>query len=217
MKHLSYILFLIILLSFKSSDKLTGKFFNHCSNNKIEYYEFNSDGHFDYFAGCEYKIYGHGNYQLKKDKLLLKYLTLDSDKKGRFEIWGYKIANQYSDTIHLRIQGTQKQELFDGVTVHYLDSQIGGLATKNGEIKIARLNKDLIVSKLGYKDLTIPKDKILEKGILGFNVFLQDWQISFKENITDTIDFKKLGLDTLTLDNCVFVKNIESKNIIICE
>jgi hypothetical protein len=217
MKRAICILIPILFFGFTISDQLKGRFYNHTISDKIEYFDFKSNGQFEYYAECEYKRYGKGKYQIQNNNLILEYLIYDSNIKGHFDIWGYKIASQYSDTIHLRIQDSKNDNLLDSVVVHYKDSQNANLTNTNGKTKVNRYDKDLIISRIGYRDLILPKDKILNKAILGFNVFLQDWSIEFLENICDTISIKTIHRDTLMLDKCIFVKNIKPKKIMICE
>lgn len=217
MKRPICILSLIILLGFKSSDKLTGKFYNHGVYDKVENYIYKSNGQFEYFAECEYKIYGHGNYHLERGRLILKYLTYDSMEKGHFDILGYKLASQYTDTIHFKIQDSRSNELLKDVVIHYKNTQVANLTSADGEVKIARLDKDLEIKKIGYRDLIITKDKVMDYGIFGFNIFLQDWLIVFKENLSDTIAIETISSDTLLLNNCLFVKDLKPSHIIFCE
>jgi hypothetical protein len=207
----------ILLLSFKSNERLTGKYFNHTSNYRLESYDFKSNGEFEYYAECEYKLYGHGHYFLKQDSLILTYLNYESKEKGHFDIWGNMIESQNSDTINFRIQDSKSNELLNDVTIHYLGTQIGKLTNENGQTKVVRLDKDIEIVKLGYNSITISKDKIMDKDILGFNIFLQDGLIYFRENLNDTLQIEIIDTDTLMLDKSLFVKDIKSKQIILCE
>lgn len=217
MKQILYILIPLSLFGFKSSEIINGKFYNHTAGDKIEYYDFQPNGRFEYLAECEYIEYGHGKYQLKNNKLILDYLAIDEKEKGHFETREYKTSSEYSDTIYFRIQDSKTQELLEGATIYYKDTRIAALTVNDGQTKIHRENKDLIISFIGYKDLIINKNKILDKETYGFNVFLQNGLVYFKENIDDTISIKSFGVDTLILDNSMFVKDIKPKNIMICE
>jgi hypothetical protein len=217
MKRQTYILIALLLFGFKSGNNFTGRFYNHTAYDKIEYFDFKSNGRFEYYAECEYKKYGYGNYQLKNDKLILEYLTREDKEKAHFDIWGYKIANQYSDTIYLRIQDLKSKKKIDSVVLHYRNSDIATITKNVGETKMIRYDSDLIISKIGYRDLIIPKEKINNKGILGFNIFMQDWSIEFIEEITDTINVNLIHNDTLIMDNSIFLKNIKPSKIINCE
>jgi hypothetical protein len=217
MKRLTYILIALFLFGFKSGKNFTGRFYNHSAFDKIEYFDFKSNGRFEYYAECEFKKYGYGNYQLKNDKLIFEYLTRDDKEKAHFDIWGYKIGTQYSDTIYLRIQDLKNKKQIDSVVLHYKNSDIAIITKNVGDTKMIRYDNDLIISKIGYRDLIIPKEKINNKGILGFNIFMQDWSIEFIEEINDTIDVNMIHNDTLIMDNSIYVKDIKSNEIIICE
>ena len=205
-----YIFLPFVILGFRSSDKLTGRFYNLTTYEKLEFYDFQTTGKFEYYSECAYKKYGHGLFTIKDNKLILDYLTYESTEKGHFDIWK---SSQHKDSVCLTIQDSQNNELLSDITIHYEGTQNGVLTNGNKPVKIARLDKDLIISKIGYRELRIPRDKIL-KNIWGFNVFLQNWSIDFKENTKEIITIK--NLDTLVLDNCILVKGIKPK-IIICE
>lgn len=216
-RRLTYVLIALLLLGFKSDKYFTGRFYNHTAFDKIEYFDFNSNGRFEYYAECEIKKYGYGNYQLKNDKLILEYSTIDENDKGHFDIWGYKIATQYSDTIYLRIQDLKTQKQIDSAVLHYKSSDIAIITKNYVETKLIRYDNDLIISKIGYRDLTIPKEKIINKGILGFNIFMQDWSIEFIEEKTDTINVNMIDNDTLIMDNSIYIKNIKPSKVMTCE
>lgn len=217
MKRLFYILIPLILIGFKSGEKLKGRFYNHTAFDKIEYFDFKSNGKFEYYAECEYEKYGYGKYQLKNDKLILEYLTKDYEKKGHFDILGYKIATQYSDTIIIHIHDLENSKPLDSATVHYIGTRNATISDSSGGVRILRKNNDLRISLVPYRNLLIPKEKIIDKGIMGFNVFLQDWGIYFVENICDTIDINFVSKDTLKMYNSIYVKDIESNKMINCE
>ncbi|MEN8120538.1 MAG: hypothetical protein ABFS35_09340 [Bacteroidota bacterium] len=217
MKKIYFILIPIFLLAFKNNDNLIGKFFNHCSSYKIEYYNFKTNGRFDYFAECDYKIFGQGNYQIKGDLLIFEYLDYNSKEKAAYDLLGYKIETHYSDTIHFYIRDSKNHKFINGVSINYKDSPIGCVTELNGQAKIERVNKDLVIKMIGYHDLIIERNEIINNGTSGFNVFLQDYSLNFLENFNDTVRIKTGSLDTLLIDDCTFVKNVKSNKIIICE
>jgi hypothetical protein len=135
---------------FKYQSTLIGKYYNHTTYNAIEYFDFKPNGCFDYFAECESEKYGYGDYQFKNDTLILEYNIINEREKGHFDIWGYKMSNQYSDTIYLRIQDYKTQKQIDSAVLHYSNSDVAIISKNAVETKLRRDDNDLIIRKIGY-------------------------------------------------------------------